>query len=56
MGSSYFHIDTFVISQYKFKVQISLTTYYTPAIKISKVLILVLTSDTDLLDLISLGR
>ena len=38
MGSSYFHNDTFVISQYNFKVEIRLTTYYTSAINISKVL------------------
>ena len=46
--------DTFVISQYKFKVKISLTTDYTSAINISKVHNL--NSDTDLNDLISLGR
>ena len=38
MGNSFFHNDTFVISSCEFKVQISLTTYYTSAINISKVL------------------
>ena len=38
MGSGYFHDDTFVISSCEFKVSISLTTYYTSAINISKVL------------------
>ena len=46
--------DTFVISQCKFKVKISLTTDYTSAINISKVHDL--NSDTDLKDLISLER
>ena len=38
MGTSYFHNDTFVILQYKFKVRISLTTNYTSPINTSKVL------------------
>ena len=38
MRSSYFYSDAFAISKYEFKIQISLTTYYTSAVNTSKVL------------------